>query len=78
MDERRQAHLDRLLTTWAAAQRLGDDEADRLVGQIVAQPRPTLAPAWWADFSGQVSAAMVRAMARPSPGGWAVQAPSVS
>jgi hypothetical protein len=65
MTEPADARLDELLGRWAAEQRLGDHEADRILQTIVQPPRPSLPATWWSDLSAQVSAAIVLAATRP-------------
>jgi hypothetical protein len=57
--------LDRLLTAWAMARRLPEDEAERIRRAIV--PADPLPATWWADLNDRVSTAIARATATPAP-----------
>jgi hypothetical protein len=57
--------LDRLLDGWAAGSRLTAREAEAVRVAVVSTPSPGLDAGWWSDLMGQVSAAVIQAVALP-------------
>jgi hypothetical protein len=57
--------LDDLLDEWAAVSRLTAREAEAVRAAVVATPAPGLDAGWWSDLMGQVSAAVIQAVALP-------------
>jgi hypothetical protein len=57
--------MDRLLDEWAAGSRLTAREAEAVRAAVVSERPAGLDAGWWSGLMGQVSAAVIQAVALP-------------
>lgn len=57
--------LDGLLEEWAAGSRLTAREAEEVRVAVVTTPEPGLDAGWWSGLMGQVTMAVIQAVALP-------------
>jgi hypothetical protein len=65
--------LDRLLDEWSAGSRLTAREAEAVRVAVVSTRPPGLDAGWWSGLMGQVSAAVIQAVALPDSARAALQ-----
>jgi hypothetical protein len=65
--------LDRLLDDWAGANRLTAREAEEVRVAVVGERPVGLDAGWWSGLMGQVSAAVIQAVALPDSARAALQ-----
>ena len=65
--------LDGLLEEWAAGARLTAREAEAVRVAVVTTPEPGLDAGWWSGLMGQVTTAVIQAVALPPSARTALQ-----